>query len=177
MKQILAFTFLLISMQHHAQITSGLSTPVSGFTSPDVKVRKDNSYKTAYINNVPMNVMKDFSARFGDQDVSWFVEDKEVTGCFYEEDVYHIIYYKSGRYLKTRSVYNGLRLATEIHDFLGRELGKEYKVNLVTEVKWEDQRVYEISLMDDKKICVVKIVVSNTDEELSIVEKTFLTKG
>jgi hypothetical protein len=177
MKPLLSFVLLALCLRLEAQISSGQPGQISGFTSASVKVGKDNSYKASFINNVPAVVMKDFFSRYDEHAVSWFVEDRDVTGYFYEEDVYHVIYYQNNMFLKTRSLYDSSHLSTSVYDFLQRELGKKkYKINLVTEVNWEDLRLYEISLVNGKKTCVVKIAANKDDANLSILDKTFMTE-
>jgi hypothetical protein len=178
MKQLFAIVFfLLISLQHEAQIMAGLSNPAPTFNKTDVKVKKGKAYKDAYTNNVSSAVMGDFASRFGEKNVSWYVDNKEVTGYFSDNGANYTVYYENERYLKTRSVYDSSKLSVVVRDFLEEELGKTYKVNLVTEVKREEGFIYEISLSTDKKILVVKLEHPNGHMRPSLVEKKWMTKG
>jgi hypothetical protein len=178
MKQLFALVFfLLISMQHEAQIMAGLSSPVPAVNKTDVKVKKGKAYKNAYVNNVSSAVAGDFASRFGENNVNWFVDNKEVTGYFSDNGISHTVYYENERYLKTRSVYDSSKLSVLVRDFLEQELGKTYKINLVTEVKREEGSIYEISLSNDKKILVVTLEHANGHIRPSLVEKKWMTRG
>lgn len=177
MKQMLLLVFLLSSMQHEAQIMSGLTNPAPGIDKTDVKVKKGKDHKKAYANNVTSAVMGDFASRFGENNVNWYVDNKEVTGYFSDNGINHTVYYENECYLKTRTVYDSSKLSVLVRDFLEQELGKTYKINLVTEVKREEGSMYEISLSNDRNILVVTLEHANGHIRPSLVEKKRMTKG
>lgn len=116
---------------------------------------------------------------FGDSTtVSWFVDGKDITGHFYNDNEYiSVLYKKNGRHAFTRKVYDSTRLDQRLVTYLEEEAGKEFSVNLVTEIVKEEGTVYEISLTSHKQICLIQIFAGKGDEKLRLIDKKFLTKG
>ena len=148
-------------------------------TAPDkVLLKKNGVYIKAYRNNIPSAVLSDFTKKYeGAENVTWKVDEKEVTSCFTFKDQKIICTYKqNGHLLTTRKTYDSTKLTRRIKHFIQDELGKGYHINNITEVINEGLTQYEISLVNQFKICVVRIS-ENKDAEPLLDEKTFYTKA
>ncbi len=142
-----------------------------------VFLKKNGIYVQAYINNIPSAVMGDFIKKYEEvKTVSWKVDDNEVTGYFYSNNEKTVVTYKkNGHLVSTRKTYDSTRLTRSVKAFLQAEINKGFSTNLITEVVDDQMTLYEVNMVNQSQICVVRLSKTKNGE-LEVTEKVFYNK-
>lgn len=177
MKLLFLVVFLCISTKHFSQVRLGSVFVKSENVEAETTV-ENSSYVKGFVNNIPSPVINDFLTRYpGAENVSWYINDKEVSGYFSQHDEQvSIAYKKDGLFLYERKTYEGSRLNQSARDFLERETGFSFLIKQVTQVTKENEEVYEVSFEDQKRWHIYRFG-RKTNEAYSLIEKTRFKKG
>src|SRR5688572_5911045 len=178
MKKIFFPLCLFAAMQGHSQFIRSELAIKENETHLNEWLKKNNLFISGFTNDINTNVYKTFIDMFGSvPGVYWFIEKMEITSYFILDSISVIgRYKKNGNLISIRKNYDASKLNLEITDFLKQELGTSFSVNLVTEILREDDTIYEISLQDKKRLCIVQLYKNKENEKLRIIDKKFLTK-
>ena len=142
-----------------------------------VLLKKNGEYVLAYINNIPSAVMADFIKRYEwVENISWKVDDSEVSGYFFSNSEKIIVRYKkNGHLISTRKTYDSTKLARSVNTFLHGEINKGFSIQFVTEVIDDQTTLYEINMVNQLQICVIRLSKAKNGE-LELTEKIFYNK-
>lgn len=169
-----------VGVQSYSQ--AHLSSPESRNSTEDrnrfeVAVKKDKSFTEAYTNNIPAAVFADFIERYENPGaVSWIVDGNHITARFTRENEYIILWYnRNGSLLYTRKNYDSSKLDPDIGRFVRELIPHSYNFNLVTEIIKEKGTIYEISLVDARSTCILKVHKDMKTENMEVVDKKILS--
>ncbi len=142
-----------------------------------ILIKRNGQFIKTYLNNMPSAVMADFVKKFGDVDgVTWKIDDNDVNGYFSNNGQKIVVNYKkNGHLVSTRKTYAGNILPKNIRQYVQSELNKGYSINLVTEVVGELVTLYEVNLVNQNNISIVRLS-RNKDAEPEVTERIFYTK-
>src|SRR5687767_7479617 len=134
MKALFLFALLFITTKNFSQIRLGSVYVKTERNFSEEKTNTRSTYVKAFANNIPTAVINDFSARYpGVEKISWYVNDKDVSGYFNNNDQQVTISYKKdGLFLYERKTYDGSKLNQLARDFLERETGFSFVISQVT---------------------------------------------
>jgi hypothetical protein len=124
----------------------------------EVVIKKNNSYEPGFLNNIPGEVMREFSKTYpAAKNVSWFIDDKTTTVYFDSDNQVCIVKFKNdGLQLMIKKSYGGKALNTRLADFLKPEI-KGYEIKYISEVIRETTHNYEINLARNGTWLILKI--------------------
>ncbi len=142
-----------------------------------VLMKKNGEYVKAYLNNIPSSVMADFAKRYDEIDgVTWKIDDNDITGYFNNNGQKTVVSYKkNGQLVSTRKTHDGSALSKSIRSFIQSDINKGFTINMVTEVVGELVTLYEVNLVDQQQIHIVRIS-RNKDAEPEVTERISYTK-
>jgi len=134
-------------------------TPDNERMQSKVWLKKNGVFVKAYLNNIPSAVMADFIKRYTKvQYVNWKVDDDQVNGYFdYNNEKVAVTYKKNGYLLSTRKTYDSVNLSKSLRIYIQAELNKGFQINTITEVISGEVTLYEINLVDQQQICIVRL--------------------
>jgi hypothetical protein len=175
MKSQLLLALVILPVMSFSQLNSGFVFVKSEKRSVEVE---DGSYVKAYVNNIPSPVMTSFNELFPNaENVSWFINNMDVTGYFTHGEKDIAIHYKKDGFLYSiRKSYTPVLLEKKLSDFLTDEISSNYKAQFVTEVVKSNETLFEISFTNNIEWLIVRVGKSK-NEYFQLLEKTKFKKG
>jgi hypothetical protein len=124
----------------------------------EVVIKKNNSYEPGFLNNIPGEVMREFSKTYpAAKNVSWFIDDKTTTVYFDSDNQVCIVKFKNdGLPLMVKKSYSGKAMNTLLADFLKSEING-YEIKYISEVIRETNHNYEINLSKNGTWLILKV--------------------
>src|SRR5688572_9925464 len=172
MKKVFFPLFFLITTGVYSQVARIETVSGRINSHSDVEIKKNSAFTTDLIKEISANMWIDFIRMFNNPaDVLWYIDKEEITAYFnYDSESVIVRYKRNGHLISIRKAYQGNKLNSFVADFLNREIKKGFIINMVTELTVGDNTIYEISLQDEKRWCVLQIFQNNELRVLEIIE-------
>ena len=146
----------------------------NGFDYGIILVKENDEFVESYINNVDPYIVRYVTKNYQDaENLKWIVDEDGTEVTFdLEKKKILLIYDKNDVKLFTRLNYGEDELDKRIAGTAKKKAGKNYKIHLVTEIIYDDQITYEISLESEKDYCFIRI----TGNKLKGFDRAEITK-
>jgi hypothetical protein len=173
--------FLLLFCAQHLFAQDYIDTKSFALASPTEKhdltpriyFKEGNSYRKAYLNNVPSEVLGEFMRNYdGASDIIWIVEGQRLTAYFSYNNEKVILNYNKGYLESSRKTYDGSFLSRQVGYFLRNEERSGFVPELVTEVTSNGGTVIEVRMARGSEYCVQRISRSQNGN-LELLEKFY----
>lgn len=150
MKTIFSSILLLAVLQTQAQ-QSDYGT---------VLKKENDTYVSSHINNVNAQAVRNMVTNYENaENVKWTVDESGTTAAFSEgKKKVKLNYDKLGNLVTTRITYAGEYLEPYIAKYAKKIAGKDFAVDQVTEISRGEKIMYEISLKNRFKICIITLI-------------------
>lgn len=160
MKKLLLFICISITLKGFTQdIKSENLENDKEFEYGVILVKENNEFVESYINNVAPYIVRYVMKNYQDaENLKWVVDENGTEVSFdLDKKKVLLVYDKNDVKLFTRFNYSEDDLDQRIAGTAKKKAGKNYKINLVTEIVYDDRIMYEISLESDKNYCFVRV--------------------